>query len=294
MKKQKNQQYTPASPEGFSDGRGNKTSLIGKVTNAGKRALQRGFSLIEVVIVLTLLVVVSAVIYTTVGGSSDTDPIRAKSLLQNAKTIAAAVRRTSKYLNSTPMNVKALINEGEFFAKTTDAVAYNNSKGLASANESLIGNWSGPYVEGIDVVEHNSIDSSIGSGIGSGAPSASKIQSINLDDIVNGKKGFLYVGDKYSFYFIGPFNGLDDSLLEQYIALCNHEDAGTITATDTTKTIADIPDKGKCFVPDETKAPASDFAPMSGSSKLVYVAGTVIQGTENSRYAGYVIEETKK
>ena len=226
MKTPKNNSH-PEKETGFSAGHGNadQLSFFGKILGSGKRAAMRGFTFIEIAFVITAFLVLSAIIYTTVGGSAQLDPLKAKSLLQNTRTVAAAVRRAEKYLESTPLNLKALEDEDVF------TNASNNSKNKEDLTGTAIGSWTGPFIEGIEIVPSGT---SIVSGVSGTIPTGGSVDSTlyiqKLNDITGNKDhhGFLYVSKKAVYYVIGKFSK-DDDLLENYINLCNNTSETTFT-----------------------------------------------------------------
>ena len=262
MKTPKNNSH-PEKETVFSAGHGNEDQLsfFGKILGGGKRAAQRGFTFIEIAFVITAFLVLSAIIYTTVGGSGQLDPLKAKSLLQNTKTVAAAVRRASKYLESTPLNLKALVDKNTFLNEA------NNSRGISDLNGTAIGAWSGPYVEGIvfQATVNSTIIAEATSATSSLLVADSTVHYQNLKDITSSEhKGYLYVGSAAAYFFIGDF-GLDDPLLINYYNLCNDsnlEDAAAIKGE--LFESADKPDKNCIIVKNGATNPFANTSSSKG------------------------------
>ena len=281
MKTPKNNSH-PEKETVFSAGHGNEDQLsfCGKILGSGKRAAQRGFTFIEIAFVITAFLVLSAIIYTTVGGSAELEPLKAKSMLQNTRTIAAGVRRVEKYLGTTPMNIRA-IQEQTIMNK-----AYNNSKKLTAFVDTVVGGWTGPYVEGIDVLATISTGA-VDVPTGSNAPGATLYYQ-DLKDIAGaGKKGFLYVGKKDVYYFIGDFASPNDSLLKAYYSICNNTSINEDDSVPLVNTAESLTDDKNCIVPNPDNIPGEGFAD-TGTDYLRVKPG-YIQGSDAANSARYVI-----
>ena len=291
MKTPKNNSH-PEKETVFSAGHGNEDQLsfFGKILGGGKRAAQRGFTFIEIAFVITAFLVLSAIIYTTVGGSAQLDPLKAKSLLQNTRTVAAAVRRAEKYLGSTPMNLKAL-EDKVVFVNTA-----NNSEKLDNAKDNAVGDWTGPYIEGVEIVRATITGAVTGATapIGTGT-SATVFYTQDLKEITGKDNyGFLYVSQKAAYYFIGDFKASDPLLLNYYRSCNNLGDDATLVLHET----KDKPES-KCIVIDKAEASAvfaasGEFTEPGAAYNYVNKAYLTRGTSSNEEYViGYRIGDVK-
>ncbi len=123
----------------------------------GRAAVQRGVTLIELTIVLIIIGIIIAVLYTQIGGGTDTALLRSANMIRHAKLVVLAAQGQQQTLGCF-----ATTTGGLFTSALLDA---NNSCGVAVAD------FNGPYIRGVSF------------------NSAATPPNILLDDVISGARG---------------------------------------------------------------------------------------------------------
>ncbi len=177
----------------------------------------RGFTAVEIVIVLILLGIILTIAFASVGGEN-LNRNRASGLYNHMKLVALAYRSQDQLLGCGANNVPGLFQESDFLG------ASNNTCG-ATSSSSLNEPFSGPYLKGIELNAENPAE-------------------IILDGIVSGTTGAITTAIVASItlnvYNVSPLN---DNLRTAIMRRCKGDD----TLTDTTiQTIAPESESEPC------------------------------------------------